>query len=108
MPLFVDLFYDKLVSLIVGSHYVTFYDKNIATSVPQDIAMTSKDLGKKNMLTDVNLKLIYFDYQLRMQKLGRVMSKLNIRHLISLRESLWVVHPTFFFGVMNKRILLEE
>ena len=83
MHLLVDLFYDKLVSFIVGSHYVTFYDKNIATSVPQDIAMTSKDLGKQNMQTDINLKLFYFDYQLRMQKLGRVMSKLNIRHLIS-------------------------
>ena len=83
MHLFVDLFYDKLVSFIVGSHYVTFYDKNIATSVPQDIAMTSKDLGIKNMPTNINNNLIYFDYQLRMQKLGRVMSKLNIRHLIS-------------------------
>ena len=83
MHLLVDLFYDKLVSFIVGSHYVTFYDKNIATSVPQDIAMTSKDLGKKNMPTNINYNLIYFDYQLRMQKLERVMSKLNIRNLIS-------------------------
>ena len=84
MHLFVDLFYDKLVSFIVGSHYVTFYDKNIATSVPQDIAMTSKDLGKKNIPTNINYyNLIYFEYQLRMQKLERVMSKLNIRILIS-------------------------
>ena len=42
---FLDMVYEKLVSLIIGSFYVSLYEKNIATSFSQDIAGTRKNIG---------------------------------------------------------------
>ena len=47
---FTDLVYEKLVSLIVGSYYVTvtLYQNNVVKSSSQVIAQTTKDLGHLN------------------------------------------------------------
>ena len=43
---FLDLVYEKLISLIVGSYYVSLYENNIVKSVSQDIAETRKNIGQ--------------------------------------------------------------
>ena len=45
---FTDRVYEKLVSLIVGSYYVTLYQNNVIKSSSQVIAETAKDLGQLN------------------------------------------------------------
>ena len=42
---FLDLVYEKLVSLIVGSNYVSLYENSIVKSASQDIAGTKKNIG---------------------------------------------------------------
>ena len=42
---FLDLVYEKLVSLIVGSYYVSLRENKIVKSFSQDITETSKNIG---------------------------------------------------------------
>ena len=42
---FLDLVYEKLVSLIVGSYYVSLHENNFVKTFSQDIAGTRKNIG---------------------------------------------------------------
>ena len=60
MWIFVDKVYEKLVSLIVGSYYITFHKNDNATTFSQDIARTSKNISKIELKEWVWIPINYF------------------------------------------------